>query len=149
MATDLLIFFFFVYLVNTNCLFLKGKSRLSIDYGPRVIGIARSTIMGKVEPYGTVRNNGDLMKISNQIVSLAKQWDVFEMVVGVPVDSDGRLHYNVHNLNGRLSLNFSQVLSTVAAYEVNRSITTLLFDERFTTKEAKLRLMHSKVKGIN
>ena len=48
------------------------------------------------------------------------------------------------NFNGRLCLNFSSVLSSVARYER----ATLLFDERYTSKEARARIKTERMKGI-
>lgn len=127
--------------------FQHRRARLSIDYGPRIIGIAQSNYFGIVEPYGTIRNTGDLISVANNVLDLARTWSVSEIVLGVPLDSDGILHYDVKNFNGQLCLNFSQVLSAVSLHEHNAKFRTVLFDERFTTKEAKLRLQYENVKG--
>lgn len=127
--------------------FQQRRARLSIDYGPRIIGVAQSNYFGIVEPYGTIRNTGNLVSVVNNVLNLAKTWSVSEIVLGVPLDSNGILDYTVKNFNGQLCLNFSQVLSSVSLHEHNSKFRTVLFDERFTTKEAKLRLQYENVKG--
>lgn len=127
--------------------FQLRRARLSIDYGPRVIGIAQSNYLGVVQPYGTIRNTGNLVGVAKSVLDLAKTWSVSELVLGVPLDSDGILHNNVRNFNGQLCLNFSQILSSVAFHEYSAKFKTVLFDERFTTKEAKLRLQYNNIKG--
>lgn len=54
------------------------------------------------------------------------------------------MHYDIRNFNGQLCLNFSKVLSSIAINANSRSVRVLLFDERYTTKEAKMRLKHDK-----
>lgn len=122
--------------------------RLSVDYGPRSIGIAHGDYLGVVRPHATVQNRGTLDVIAEGIVTLARQQSVSELIVGIPVDSNGLLHYNVHNFNGQLCLNFTKVLSAVADHLHPNKFQVLLFDERYTTKEAALRLQtEKKLKG--
>ncbi|KAJ1424382.1 hypothetical protein B484DRAFT_98930 [Ochromonadaceae sp. CCMP2298] len=135
--------------LSMSSVFNPRRARVAVDYGPRIIGIARSNYLGVVEPYGTLRNKGNLTDLSLQVLQLAKTWSASEIVIGVPLDSDGKMHYRVRNLNGRLCLNFSTVLSTVALHTPNTPLTTLLFDERYTTKEAKLRLLEGKKASLD
>lgn len=121
--------------------------RIAIDYGPRIIGLAVGNFLGQVQPHGTLKNTGNLPQITADILSLANRWKATEILVGVPVDSDGELHYDVQNFNAQLCLDFSKVLSCICTHESKGQIKTLLFDERFTTQEATLRLKHSSVKG--
>lgn len=123
------------------------RPRLAIDYGPRTIGIAVGNIFGRVQPHGTIKNTGNLSQITADILSLANSWSASEIVVGVPVDADGELHYGVENFNGQLCLNFSKVMSSICSHKSKGQIKAILFDERFTTMEATLRLKHSSVVG--
>ena len=66
---------------------------------------------------------------------------------GVPLDYDGVMSYGVKNFNGRLCLNFSSVLSSVAQFERAGRLRTLLFDERYTSKEARARIKTGRMKG--
>jgi hypothetical protein len=44
------------------------------------------------------------------------------------------MHHAVRNFNGRMCLDFSQVLAAVAANCNSRVVSCVLFDERYTTK---------------
>lgn len=122
--------------------------RLAVDYGPRTIGIAQGNYLGVVQPYGTIPNKGSLSNVARNILNLARTFSVSEIIVGVPLDSDGSLRHDVRNFNGRLCLNFSSVLSAVSENDFPGKFRTMLFDERYTTKEATLRLQTGKVKGM-
>eukprot|EP00600_Ochromonadales_sp_CCMP1393_P003620 CAMPEP_0174995588 /NCGR_PEP_ID=MMETSP0004_2-20121128/24254_1 /TAXON_ID=420556 /ORGANISM="Ochromonas sp., Strain CCMP1393" /LENGTH=316 /DNA_ID=CAMNT_0016249911 /DNA_START=48 /DNA_END=998 /DNA_ORIENTATION=- len=128
--------------------FNPRRARVAVDYGPRNIGIARSDYFGLVQPHATIPNNGNLTDVSLHILGLAKQWSASEVVIGIPLDSNGKMHHKVRNLNGRMCLNFSTVLCSVTANtDGMHNIATVLFDERYTTKEAKLRLQSEKIKA--
>lgn len=143
----------FIPLLLILLLFISVKSfntriaRLTIDYGPRSIGIAHSNYFGIVEPYGVVRNERDQVIVANKILDLARMWSVSEIILGVPLDSNGILNYGVKNFNGQLCLNFSKVLSATSENLYPGKFKTNLFDERYTTKEAQLRLKLDKVTG--
>lgn len=65
------------------------------------------------------------------------------------MDSDGVTKHSVRNINGRICINFARVLSCLVENEhPQHDITTYLFDERYTTKEAKIRLKQQNSKGI-
>lgn len=113
--------------------------RLAIDYGPRLIGLASSDILGCVRPYAAVKNCGDLVALSKDVVEIARRGGVKEIVVGLPVDSNGRVGYGVKNFNGQLCLSFSRVLCAVVR-DALPHVKVSLADERYTTKEAKFRL---------
>jgi len=127
--------------------FEKGRARVGIDYGPRIIGLAHSDLFGLVHPYGTIRNNGNLTYISYEILNFAYTNGASELIVGIPLDFDGIMSYAVKNFNGRLCLNFSTVLSSIATKERGEKLKTLLFDERYTTQEAKTRIKAFKTKA--
>lgn len=115
--------------------------RLSVDYAPRKIGLASSDILGQVRGLQTIQHPGNLVQLSRDILSRAKGLRAAEVLVGLPTDPCGTVHEGVRNFNGKLSLNFSRVLCTIASneYEYSR-IAVKLFDERYTTQEAQLRL---------
>jgi hypothetical protein len=56
------------------------------------------------------------------------------------------MSYNVKNFNGRLCLRFSSVLAAITENEY-RQIGVLLVDERYTTREAKIRMKSEGVRG--
>ena len=145
-----LIWLWFLLDIYQHCFslsFQAQRSRVSIDYGPRTIGVAYSNYCGLVQPHGILKNNGDLKSIASKISALAKSWNAAEIIVGVPLDSNGKMHFGVNNFNGQLCINFSRVLSSVTQNEYSPNVLIKLFDERYTTKEAKLRLKASNVKG--
>ena len=124
-------------------------NRVCIDYGPRLIGVARSDYFTDVvQPYGTIVNDGNLTDVSYKILKLARQFSASEAVIGVPLDSDGVMSRSVRNINGQLCLNFSNVFSSIAAHSYNNSsFRTVLFDERYSTREARWRIQTDKIKG--
>lgn len=122
------------------------STRLSIDYGPKQIGIAYSNILGQVNPITTIQNDRNQTLVCHKILMYAKRENVDEILVGIPLDSNGILSYQIRNFNGRLCLQFASVLSAVAGH-VKPNIKVQLVDERYTTKEAKQRLSTSKMKA--
>jgi RNase H-fold protein (predicted Holliday junction resolvase) len=100
-----------------------------------------------VQPYGTIVNDGNLTDVSYKILKLARQFSASEAIIGVPLDSDGVMSRNVRNINGQLCLNFSNVFSSIAAHSYNSSFRTVLFDERYSTREARWRIQTDKIKG--
>jgi len=104
-------------------------------------------LFGFVHPYGTIKNNGNLTDISYKILNFACTYGAAELIVGVPLDFDGVMSYEVRNFNGRLCLNFSTVLSSVSSKERGEKLKTVLFDERYTTQEARTRIKAFKTKG--
>ena len=133
----------------------KNVNLIAIDYGPRVIGIALSSAslssinnnnnnnnINDIRALRDIKNNGNLIDISNQILDIAFKNQVSEILVGVPLDSDGIISHQVRNLNGRLCLNFSSVLSTIAYKEYSTNIKINIIDERYSTREAKLRIKY-------
>lgn len=127
-------------LVASSCRawFVERRVRIGVDYGPRLIGIAYSDYFGAVTPYTTIRNNGNLTYISEAIARLATSLRASEVILGVPLDTNGRLDYHVRNMNGKICLNFSFVLASVLTHLCRFGIKVRLFDERFTTQEAKI-----------
>ena len=121
------------------CCFDANKPRLAIDYGPRLVGLASSDMLGCVRPYVTVKNGGDLVALSKDVVEIMRRVGAKEVVVGLPVDSNGKVGYGVKNFNGQLCLSFSRVLCAVVS-DALPHVKVLLADERYTTKEAKFRL---------
>lgn len=101
-----------------------------------------------VQPYGTIVNDGNLTDVSYKILKLARQFSASEAVIGVPLDSDGVMSRKVRNINGQLCLNFSNVFSSIAAHSYNNSsFRTMLFDERYSTREARWRIQTDRIKG--
>ena len=111
------------------------KSRVAVDYGPRNIGVAVG--FGEdIQPLRTLSNHGNLTVLAGEIINIARTHGASELIVGVPVDRDGVTRYNIANLNGIMSLNFSSVLASCCQRSYPRA-RVLIMDERYTTREAK------------
>lgn len=141
-----LAFYFFVMIniillaISSNIrTFSRYKSRLAVDYGPNAIGIANSDFLGCIKPRITLIHPRNTTTLSVDVLLIAKQVQAMEIIVGIPVDSNGKLHYGINNFNGNLCLNFSKVLAATASH-FYPNITVILADERYTTREAKHRL---------
>ena len=126
--------------------FESRRARIAIDYGPRAIGVASSDPFGNILPLCTLENDGDLCGISNKILDMTRSAGAIEVIVGLPLDSNGKTSHHVRNFNGQLCLNFSRVLSAFTTTHLPR-VSILLFDERYTTREAKARMKSEKVKA--
>lgn len=110
-------------------------SRISIDYGPRYIGIAHS--LGQyITPLCTIQNQMNLTLVATEIINIARSQGAIEIIVGIPLDKDGKMKYNVRNFNGILCLNFSSILSCICNKAYPKA-SVLILDERYTTREAK------------
>jgi RNase H-fold protein (predicted Holliday junction resolvase) len=109
--------------------------------------LALSNLLGIVKPFGTIRNSGNLTQVSRQVLEFATENGASEIIIGIPLDSDGILSQSVRNFNGNLCLNFSAVLSSIVIHERGSHLRTILFDERYTSKEARARILSSKIKG--
>jgi RNase H-fold protein (predicted Holliday junction resolvase) len=132
--------------VHTQTPFERFRARLSIDYGPRQVGLAVSDPFGNIEPLCTIPNDGDLCELSLRVVDIARTRGAVEVVLGLPLDSNGKMSYNVRNFNGRLCLDFSKVLSSIVGRSLPRT-RTVLFDERYTTREAKQKARSERKRG--
>jgi RNase H-fold protein (predicted Holliday junction resolvase) len=120
--------------------------RIGVDYGPNLIGIASTNMLGIVTPIATISNQANQSTLSLRIISYAKQRQAKEIIIGLPLDKKGIMSYRTTHFNGQLCLRFSSVLAAVAA-QVEPSLNVLLFDESYTTKEAQRRLSSKKTKG--
>ena len=133
--------------------FESFRARLSVDYGPRLVGIAGSDLFGVVRPSFTLYNRGDLSVLSREIVNLARKDGCSEIVVGLPTDSNGKMSFKTRNFNGQMCISFSAVLASICNNEVPGNISgknrmrVLLVDERYTTREAKARMKYSSATG--
>lgn len=126
--------------------FIANSPKLGIDYGPRLIGIGISNKLGIVSPLLALPNHRNLTRISEEIAELVLSKQITDVILGIPLDSNGRLHYKVKNFNGRLCLDFSRVLSSVINQNCPKA-KVYLVDERFSTREAKFRLSQDRIKA--
>jgi RNase H-fold protein (predicted Holliday junction resolvase) len=130
--------------------FQHNRVRIGVDFGPKLIGIAQANYLGKARSVKALTNPGNFSTISRQIVGIAERLSAYEIIVGVPVDKHGILGYgDVENKNGRMCLDFSQVLCCWANRLTNGKITVKLYDERYSTREAMYRTKSHDSKGMN
>lgn len=142
-ASSLLIF---IINIRESFSFDVYRSRVAIDYGPRLIGIAKS-LGFESQPLITFPNNGNLTLLSEQINLIVKSNSATEVIVGIPADKKGRIGYGItQNFNGIMCHNFSKVLASVVFHD-NPKIKVVLVDERYTTQEAKARLRIEKLQA--
>jgi putative transcription antitermination factor YqgF len=122
------------------------RARVAVDYGPRLVGVASSDFFGNILPICTLSNDGNTVNLCSQILDIARSKGALEIIVGLPLDSNGKMSYQVKNFNGQLCLNFSSVLAATTSVALPRA-SVLLFDERYTTREAKARIKSEKLKA--
>lgn len=153
MSLIYLILFYLVFVLHGVCLydcllFDMKRVRLSIDYGPRLIGLAKSDIRGKVRSFDTIENTWNLTQIAHKIARVVNQIGAYEIILGVPMDPNQKtLNYRVKNLNGQLCLNFSTVLANVVHSQCKSRVSVRLYDERYSSFEAKHILWTTNRKG--
>ncbi len=113
---------------------LRQGVRLGIDVGRARIGVARSDSAGLVVvPVATVRRGkGDLAELE----SLADEYDVLELVVGLPLSLSG-----AHTASTSDAQDFARALATAT----NRTVR--LVDERLSTVSAQ-RSLHDAGKNV-
>lgn len=116
---------------------MRFGSRLGVDVGSVRIGVARSDPSGMLAtPVETVkRGRGDL----DRIVELAAEFEVIEVIVGLPTSLSGR-----EGQAAALARTFATDLAVRLAPTPVR-----LFDERLTTVAAQQSLRASGVKARN
>lgn len=130
-------------------LFVHKCVRVGVDYGPRLIGLAYSDYFGKVYPHATIRNTGNLTKISEDIAKFATSLRAREVILGIPLDgsADGQVSRQVKNMNGKICLNFSFVLTCIVKSLCPDIVKVRLCDESYSTQEAKVKQAFGEEKG--
>ena len=100
---------------------------LGIDIGSKKIGIAISNQeMTLATPLTVVHRSSQKSEDHKAIMSIAHEWEVELLVVGIPLSLDGSLGVAAEN-----------VLQEIEHLERNTGIPVDTFDERFTTISAK------------
>jgi putative Holliday junction resolvase len=107
---------------------------MGIDYGDRHIGIAVSDgLFLTAQGVTTVRNSGD-ERMLNDIAKLAEQYQVTEVVLGLPKNMNGTI-----GPRGQIAEAFAVALKEVLGLPVT------LWDERLTTMSAQRTLIEADV----
>ncbi len=99
---------------------------LAVDHGEKRLGIAISDESGTLaRPLTVIRHTSRDADVA-QVLALAREHEVGLIVVGISLDDEGR-----PNLAGRRALNFARALQAQAEIPVR------LWDEAFSTQEAR------------
>jgi len=116
---------------------------LGIDYGARRVGLAVGDSDGSIaSPIALVESSGDIDKLCRKIQSIADDYDVDALVVGLPLnmdDSEGpqaelcrRFGEALQRLTGRIVHYFDERLTSLSADD-------RLFDAQLTRGKKKAR----------
>lgn len=109
---------------------------MGIDYGDKRVGIALSDPLGiTAQGYGTLENTGG-KKLFEQIVTVVKEKQVSQIVVGLPKNMD-----NSQGFRSEATHAFVERLKTYTDVPVT------LWDERLTTVEAHGYLNEMDIRG--
>ena len=99
---------------------------LAVDHGEKRIGLALSDPTGTIaNPFKVIEHVSRLMDAA-QVASLAQEYEVGLIVIGQSFDEEGR-----PNLAGRRATKFADALKQ------QTSIPVVLWDESFSTQEAR------------
>lgn len=98
---------------------------MGIDYGDARTGVAISDLLCSIVGYTTVVNSRNTEKAIGDIVRLARENGVGEIVVGLPRNMDG-----TEGTRAELCRGFARKLESAAGLKVT------MWDERWTTVEA-------------
>ncbi len=114
-----------------------AKRILGIDYGRVRTGFAVSDILGlTASPIGTFKASADRVLVE-KACSLAKEYDVCEIVMGNPINMDGS--------RGDSSSKVQYIASLI---EKDSGLPVILFDERCTTMLAHKLLCETDTRGV-
>lgn len=111
------------------------RRSMGIDFGPAFTGLSLS--LGGVNsiPLGTLQTGQDWKETALKVVQIASTRRVRDIVIGQPLEKDGS--------EGQISLlvrHFSQLVADSALLVSGPNVTVFLWDERFSTTYAAMRL---------
>jgi len=107
---------------------------MGLDYGDRRIGVAVSDeLLLTAQGITALRNTGD-EQVIRDIAQLVREWDVTEVVVGLPKNMDGSI-----GPRGQMAKAFADSLRETLRLPVH------LWDERLTTVSAHRTLIEADV----
>ena len=105
---------------------------LGVDYGERRIGIAiADSILGIAFPKQSINSSSPIAN-SHAILAIAEAEKIFEIVIGLPISLDGKIHQQ-----GKIVEDFCDLLRQ----QTTRRIHTM--DESYSSAEAKAFLISS------
>lgn len=116
--------------------FVERQRALGIDFGPSFTGLALSLGGTNTMPVGTLQTGDDWKETSLKIVQIASTRRVRELVIGLPLEKDG-----TEGKIGRLVRHFVQILADATLLVLGPGIPVYVWDERFSTAYAAVRLL--------
>jgi len=105
--------------------------RLGLDWGSRAIGVAVSDPTGTIAHPLTVIRSGEKEAVA-EIAVLCRQYEVVEVVVGLP-----------RRMNGTLGSQAQRVQNWAKLLEKALGIPVVLWDERLTSRQAERALLEA------
>jgi len=112
------------------------RRSLGIDFGPQFTGLALSLGGTNTVPLGTLQTGEDWKETALKIVQIASTRRVRDVVVGMPLEKDGS-----EGKIARLVRHFTQILADATLLVSGPNTTIYLWDERFSTAYAAVRLI--------
>jgi len=109
---------------------------MGIDFGPQFTGLALSLGGVNTVPLGTLQTGDDWKETALKIVQIVSTRRVKDMVVGMPLEKDG-----TEGKIANLVRHFSQILSDATLLVLGPNVTVYVWDERFSTAYAAVRLI--------
>eukprot|EP00929_Paragymnodinium_shiwhaense_P014066 TRINITY_DN121942_c0_g1_i1.p1 TRINITY_DN121942_c0_g1~~TRINITY_DN121942_c0_g1_i1.p1 ORF type:complete len:498 (+),score=87.14 TRINITY_DN121942_c0_g1_i1:53-1546(+) len=115
---------------------LERNRALGVDFGPEFTGLALSLGGVNTMPMGILQTAEDWASVTLRIVQIASTRRVRDIVVGFPLEKDG-----TEGKIAKLVRHFSQMLADSALLVLGPNCTVHLWDERFSTTYAAMRLV--------
>lgn len=109
---------------------------LGIDFGPQFVGLALSLGGVNTVPVGTLQTGQDWTLVASKIAQIASTRKVKDIVMGLPLEKTGEI-----GKIGQLVRHFSLILADAVLLSLGTSTTLYLWDERFSTTYAAMRLV--------
>jgi putative holliday junction resolvase len=115
---------------------------MALDVGDARVGVALSdSLRITAQPHTTIERNRSAGSAIADILGIIIEYDVREVVIGLPMDLKGRIGQQAQKV-----LAFKAELEMAAGKAGSKALFSLL-DERFTTEEAKRIVVGSKLKN--
>jgi len=111
------------------------KRAMGIDFGPSFTGLALSLGGVNTIPMGTLRTGEDWKELAIKIAEMASTRRIKDIVVGQPLEKDG-----TEGRIGKLVRHFVKILADTCLLMLGGYVTVYLWDERFSTVYAAMRL---------
>jgi putative Holliday junction resolvase len=115
---------------------VERKRAIGVDFGPTFTGLAMS--LGSVNslPLGTLETGSDWKEAAIKICQIASTRRAEDIVLGLPLEKDGT--------DGGIAIlvrHFAQIVSDTALLMLGGEVSVYLWDERFSTAYAAMRLV--------